>query len=256
MGHQELGGSLRRKDFRIQTPAYFADWFFSGPTRIAVLGLIIGSMAACGPRTANRSPDAPESDGPVVVKNLGCEEAAGPLKLPTGADSPTGKTELLRIAPRKDRFCAIVLSIDPTFLGWLYAGDKSFEYRKSHPSDKVSHIVFFDNKALTMAAVADVVETLAGDPLEISEITWRRSGTTVDGLMSYFGDRPVGFATELKNFRALPNPISIAAARTLDPKFQRPYGYLFVDRHPKLNDAIMSQLGISKSQSEANTESF
>lgn len=204
-------------------------------------------LTACGPRTANRGPEAPEADGPVVVKNLGCEEVSGPLKVPTGTDSPTGKTELLKIAPRKDRFCAIVLSIDPTFLGWLNAGDKSFEYRKSHPTDEISHIIFFDNKALTLVAIADVVETLAGDPLEISELTWRRSGTTVDGLMSYFGDRPVGFATELKNFRSLPNPISLAAARTLDPKFQRPYGYLFVDRHPKINDAIKAQLGIAES---------
>jgi predicted transcriptional regulator len=233
-----------------------ADFSGSAYRRLVLIAgvSLIGLMTACVPRASNRGPEEQKAEGPVVVKNLGCEEAPGPLKLPTGAESPTGKTELLRIAPRTDRFCAIVLSIDPTFLGWLNAGDKSFEYRKSHPSDKVSHIIFFDNKALTLVAIADVVETVAGDPLEISELTWRRSGTTVDGLMSYFGDRPVGFATELKNFRALPNPISLAAARTIDPKFQRPYGYLFVDRHPKINDAIMAQLGITKQQTETTPE--
>jgi predicted transcriptional regulator len=222
---------------------------------ILIAGIsLIGLMTACVPRASNRGPDEPKAEGPVVVKHLGCEEVSGPLIVPAGADSPTGKTKLLRIVPRNDRFCAIVLSIDPTFLGWLNAGDKSFEYRKNHPSDKISHIIFFDNKALSLVAIADVVETVAGDPLEISELTWRRSGTTVDGLMSYFGDRPVGFATELKNFRALPNPISLAAARTLDPKFQRPYGYLFVDRHPKINDAIMAQLGITQQKAENTTE--
>lgn len=207
---------------------------------------VLAFAASCGPRPTNSGSDAPKGEEPVVVKNLGCEEISGPLKIPTGAESPSGKTELVRISPRKNRFCAIVLAIDPTFLGWLNAGDKSFEYRKSHPNDEISHIIFFDNKALTMVAVAEVVETLGGDPLEISELTWRRSGTTVEGLMSYFGDRPVGFAIELKNFRMLPSPISLAAARTLDPKFQRPFGYLFIDRHPKINEAIMSQLGIKK----------
>jgi hypothetical protein len=231
----------------------FSGSAFRRLTSIAGLSLLC-FMTACGPRSANRGPEDTKSDGPVVAKNLGCEEVSGPLIVPVGAESPTGKTEILRIAPRKDRFCAIVLSIDPTFLGWLNAGDKSFEYRKSHPGDEISHIIFFDNKSLSLAAIADVVETIAGDPLEISELTWRRSGTTVDGLMSYFGDRPVGFATELKNFRALPNPISLAAARTIDPKFQRPYGYLFIDRHPKINDAIMAQLGITKLQAETTHE--
>lgn len=234
-----------------------ADFSSSAFGRLAVIAgvSLISLVTACAPRVSNRGPEEPTAVGPVEVKKLSCEETPGPLKVPTGAESPTGKTELLRIAPRKDRFCAIVLSIDPTFLGWLNSGDKSFEYRKSHPRDEISHIVFFDNKALTLVAIADVVETVAGDPLEISELTWRRSGTTVDGLMSYFGDRPVGFATELKNFRALPNPISLAAARTLDPKFQRPFGYLFVDRHPKINDAIMAQLGLTKQQAETTPES-
>lgn len=245
---------------RTKDVSCFSGSFSSSLISLAVLGSLVGSLAgsltACGPRKSDVGSDTPAPNGPVVVKNFDCEESSGPLKVPTGADSPTGKTELLRIAPRKDKFCAIVLSIDPTFLGWLTAGDKSFEYRKSHPADKISHIIFFDNKALTLVAVADVVETLAGDPLEISELTWRRSGTTVDGLMSYFGDRPLGFATELKNFRPLPNPISIDAARTLDPKFQRPFGYLFIDRHPKLNDAIKTQLGIAIQQTETNTETL
>lgn len=238
-----MGDGLRRKNLSFFSYS-FSFALNTSMAAIAVFGLLLSSLTACGPRTTIRGLEAPDSEDPADVKILGCELVSGPLRVPAGTDSPTGKTELLRKAPRKDRFCAIVLPIDPTFLGWLNSGDKSFEYRKSHPIDEISHIIFFDNKALTMVAIADVVETLAGDPLEISQITWRRSGTTVDGLMSYFGDRPVGFATELKNFRSLPNPISLATARTMDPKFQRPYGYLFVDRHPKINDAIMEQLGL------------
>ncbi|MBN8540556.1 MAG: hypothetical protein J0L82_09235 [Deltaproteobacteria bacterium] len=244
---------MRTENLGTQVSSDFSGSACRGLLLIASVSLI-GFATACGPRANKGGPEEPKADGPVVVKNLGCEEVSGPLIVPVGPEGPTRKTELLRIAPRKDRFCAIVLSIDPTFLGWLNSGDKSFEYRKSHPGDEISHIIFFDNKALTLVAVADVVETIAGDPLEISELTWRRSGTTVDGLMSYFGDRPVGFATELKNFRSLPSPISLAAARTLDPKFQRPYGYLFVDRHPKINDAIMAQLGITKQQAETTSE--
>lgn len=206
---------------------------------ITVFGLSV-LIAACAPRSPSSAPDAQE-DAPIGTRNIGCENS-GPMKFPTGSDSPTGKTELHRVPSRKDNFCAVVLSIDPTFLGWLNSGDKSFEYRKSFPADPVSHIIFFDNRAQSLVAVAEVVEVLGGDPLEISNLTWTRSGTTVDGLMSYFGDRAAGFAIELKNFRSLPAPITLAAARAIDPKFQRPYGYLFTERHPKIDEALLKQI--------------
>lgn len=201
---------------------------------------LLATMTACAPRTSS-APPAPEEESPIGTRTKPCENT-GPMKIPVGADSPTGRTELHRVNGRSDAFCAVVLSIDPTFLGWLNSGDKSFEYRKSFPADSVSHIIFFDNRAQSLVAVAEVVEVLAGDPLEISNLTWTRSGTTVDGLMSYFGDRPVGFAIELKKFRSLPAPISLSAARAIDPKFQRPYGYLFTERHPKIDEALKKQV--------------
>lgn len=209
---------------------------------VAAIGfsVLIATSVACAPRSPNSGPES-QDDAPIGTRNVGCENS-GPLKIPTGAESPTGKTELHRLPGRKDAFCAVVLSIDPTFLGWLSSGDKSFEYRKSFPADLVSHIIFFDNRAQSLVAVAEVVEVLGGDPLEISNLTWTRSGTTVDGLMSYFGNRPVGFAIELKKFRSLPAPITLSAARAVDPKFQRPYGYLFTERHPKIDEALRKQI--------------
>jgi predicted transcriptional regulator len=202
--------------------------------------VLVLMVAACAPQLAPAPPGS-RSDSALGTRSRNCENS-GPMKIPVGADSPTGRTELHRVGARTDAFCAVVLSIDPTFLGWLESGEKSFEYRKSFPADLVSHIIFFDNRAQSLVAVAEVVEVLAGDPLDISNRTWTRSGTTVDGLMSYFGDRPIGFAIELKNYRSLPAPITLTAARAADPKFQRPYGYLFTERHPKIDDALMMQI--------------
>lgn len=207
---------------------------------LTLFAAVLAANVACAPRSPTSAPEA-KDESPIGTRNIGCENS-GPMNIPVGAESPTGQTELHRVSGRKDAFCALVLSIDPTFLGWLNSGDKSFEYRKSFPADSVSHIIFFDNRAQSLVAVAEVVEVLGGDPLEISNLTWTRSGTTVDGLMSYFGDRPVGFAIELRNFRSLPAPITLAAARAIDPKFQRPYGYLFTERHPKIDAALKKQI--------------
>ena len=38
--------------------------------------------------------------------------------------------------------------------------------------------------------------------------------------------------------RGEPKPITLDAARNLDPSFKRPFGYVFLDRHPVLNAEI------------------
>jgi predicted transcriptional regulator len=168
-------------------------------------------------------------------------ETSGSLKVPIEAN---GSVTLQRFEPNRERFCAIILSINPVFLGWIEDGKKSFEYRKSLPADAFSHILFLDNKAMKLVAIAEVTEALAGSPQEIINLTWRSSGTTPEGLNEYYGERAVGFAIELKNFLRLPEPLSFQEAQALDSNFQRPYSYLFLDRYPAVNSEIITRAGI------------
>lgn len=139
---------------------------------------------------------------------------------------------------RTDKFCAIMLAIMPEYLGWIETGAKSFEFRKAHPSDPISHIVFYKNQADELYGIAEVVQSFGGDPKLVVDQTWRFSGTTEAGLMSYFGALPVGFAIEIRNFQAFKNPIPLDEAKKIDPTFRKPSGYVFLERYPKLNNEI------------------
>ncbi|MBK7889455.1 MAG: hypothetical protein IPJ84_00975 [Bdellovibrionales bacterium] len=188
------------------------------------------AVAACAPLKKNQANDAQDDKGRPVTTFTTCEQG-GPMNV-------LKPDVVFSVAPRTDHFCALILAIMPEYLGWIENGSKSFEYRKVHPSDHISHIVFFNNGTNELYGIAEVVTTLVGPPQLIAEQTASRSGTNVDGLMGYFGTRPVGFATEIRNFKKFDKPITLDAARNLDPSFKRPFGYVFLDRHPILNAEI------------------
>jgi len=172
-------------------------------------------------------------DDPIELSATDCERL-GPLPL-------KAQTSISRKRPRFDKFCAMVLPIDPTSLEWIESGRKRFEYRKTHPADPISHIVFFDTQANSLVAIAEVVETLIGPPEQIADLTWKRSGTDIEEILGYFGDRPVGYATEMMNFRRFRKALGLSEARAIDPNFRRPFGYVFLDHYPMLNASIAEQ---------------
>ncbi len=196
---------------------------------LAVPALVL-AVASCAPLSKEQTRDNQENRNPPVVTYTACE---------TGGPMNTQKPNAIQaIAPRADHFCALILAIMPEYLGWIENGSKSFEYRKVHPSDPISHIVFYNNGTNALYGIAEVVTTLVGPPRLIAEQTAARSGTDVDGLMSYFGTRPVAFATEFAHFRKFKEPLALADVQQLDPSFKRPFGYVFLDRHPQLNSLI------------------
>lgn len=198
------------------------------------LALITLFITSCAPLKKETSNDTQDDKGRPVKTFTTCEQG-GPMNV-------LKPDVMFSVAPRTDHFCALILAIMPEYLGWIEDGAKSFEYRKVHPSDPISHIVFFNNGTNELYGIAEVVTTLVGPPQIIAEQTALRSGTTVDGLMSYFGTRPVGFATEIRNFKKFAKPLTVDAARALDPSFKRPFGYVFLDRHPILNSEIEKRL--------------
>lgn len=215
---------------------------------VAAISFSFLSMSCSKPDTGKSSSAAsPPADKPSAGAATACESVtvrhkAGDKDGPFSTKAEELPVALESIASRKDFFCAIAIPVESTFLGWLRSGERTVEYRRVFTKDRISHIIFYDTKADSLVAVADVTEVLRGNPNEIAELTWQLSGTSFDNVMSYFGDYRVGYVIRLKNFHNLPAPITLSAARKTDPHFSRPFGYLFLERHPKINAAIKRQV--------------
>lgn len=180
----------------------------------------------------------PRDERRVGIDKTQCE-TNGPLVLKPDAE----KHFLLEtIPPRAEQTCAIVVPIDPRSLNLMAIGSKLYDYRRGFPTDLISHVVFFNTVTREIAAVAEVVDTIAGGAYDVANATWADSGTSLNGARNSFGGQPYGFAIRLKNLRHLTTPLSLEDARTLDPKFQRPFGYLFLDRHPVIEAEVQHRL--------------
>jgi hypothetical protein len=205
----------------------------------SVLALVLFAFTACAPLKESRNPN--ENNGtrnnnsdPKTMSGV-CE-TQGPIALaqPGSLTSIPGRSD--------GQFCAIVLSVPQVIIDWLVSGSKTWEYRKSHPADPVSHIVFYNTTTRELFGIAEISHTVGGPPSEIVRTTWTESGTSADALLGYYGDRPVGFATKLVSMTAFQQKISLTEARQLDAAFSPPPGYLFLDRFPNLNAAIRQRL--------------
>lgn len=169
----------------------------------------------------------------------------------SGAFQPATPIVLGELPPVKGKkFCPIIMRVPQEIIDWLEQGVKHYEYRKVFPTDPISHIVYFNTTTGKLVGYAPVGKTLVGPPREISEMTWKRSGATLDELMGYFGDtRPYGYATELIRYVKLKKEISGDEIRTkLDSDFQDPPKYAFVSRFPKLEKVLRTKLKASPVQ--------
>ncbi len=176
--------------------------------------------------------------GRIAAETTNCE-TAGPLKLTPDAH---GVYALETLSPRADLFCAIVVPIEGTSLELIASGSQIYDYRRGFPTDKISHVVFFNTTLREISVIAEVAETLAGGADEITNLTWETAGRNFDEARSFFSGQPFGFAVKLRNVRELVKPITLSEARTLDVKFQRPFGYLFLERHPAVSAEIQHRL--------------
>lgn len=202
-------------------------------TNARAILLLLGflAMAGCAPAPATSGGKNPDKGADPSAESMNACESGSPLVIKD--------PETMRILPRRsDQFCAIVLTSSADSLSLIESGSKMFEYRKSHPSDRFSHIVFYRTPAEELYGVAEVVETLAGNPDELADRTWRKSGTNRNGVRGYFTGSAVGYAIEIRKFRKFTLPVSLAEARRLEPTFRKPNGYVFLERTPALNKEI------------------
>ncbi len=203
--------------------------------------LLVTLVGGCAPPTSKPNQSlTPKAETPIRTTQT-CE-TEGPATLSPDAD---GRYAVRSMPTRIDRLCVLILPTDSQTLNEILRGTKTVDYRRSFPADQVSHILFFNTKTLELFATAEVESTLVGDPLEIAELTAPSAGTNLDGARDYFGSRNYGFAITLRNVQGLAKPIGIRDARNIDARFQRPYGYLFLERHPRLNQEIATRLGLS-----------
>lgn len=189
-------------------------------------------ISACGSPDTGAEAVRPDQPRNPVTQDTLCEKG-GPLVVE--------KVETVFSMPaRTDRFCALILSLSTETLNKITSGERVFDFRKSHPSDKISHVIFFDREREALYGVATVVQTLVGPPRLIIEQTLNRSASSRDDLSGYFGESRIAFAIELApgSYKPFAHSISLAEARVLDPSFHRPVGYAFLERHPRLNSMI------------------
>jgi predicted transcriptional regulator len=201
----------------------------------------MGHLIACAPPSSSSAGLPAKKQESPVGTSVACE-TDGPLQLAPAAD---GHFTLVKLPPRSDRFCALVLPLDSQSLNAVLRGVKTVDYRRSIPADHISHIIYFNTKTLEFYASAEVDHELAGPPREIAELTAPNAGTNLNGAMNYFGGRDYGFAISVRNVQILANPMSIEEIRAIDSRFARPYGYLFLERHPKLNQELARRLGLT-----------
>lgn len=207
-------------------------------TFLTALSLLATAIACVPPANKDSRPSDTKPNNPVEITSSACGTGA-PMELSPDAEE---LYELVTVFPRTDRFCALVLPIDSQSFESMMMGLKSVDYRRTFPVDRFSHVVFFNTRTLELSVIAEVASSLAGTPEDVSSLTWEKSGSSFEHAVGYFTGRPYGFAIELKTIHRLPKPITLDEAHALDPKFARPYGYLFLDRHPVLNAKIQKQL--------------
>ena len=160
-----------------------------------------------------------------------------------GMMNPGIVSDIQSIPAQHSKFCAIILSVPQLIVDWLENGSKVYEYRKTHPADPISHIIFYNTTTKRLHGFATVRETLFGPPKLIVDQTWRESGTSAENLMEYFGpDRPIGYATRIEAFSVLHSQTTLAEMRQLDPGFQAPQGYVFLERFPNLHALVKAQI--------------
>jgi predicted transcriptional regulator len=207
-------------------------------TTLLGLTILVGLLIGCAPSPSSPAGDPnPVDDGPIVTETA-CE-TNGPMQL---VPDSNGHYELLNIPARSGKFCALILPLDSRSLNAVLRGAKTVDYRRSLPTDRVSHIIYFNTKTLELYASAEVDHSLAGSPRDIAELTASNAGTNLNGAMNYFGGRQFGFAIAIKKAQILANPMGLEEARSIDSRFARPYGYLFLERHPKLNQEFIQRL--------------
>lgn len=96
--------------------------------------------------------------------------------------------------------CAILLSINPEYVGRIMCGEKKYEFRKNLCKRKVDKIVIYSTSpVMKVVGEAEVEDILVDEPSKIWDITKENSGVKQEFFNEYYDGRKQAVAYKLNN---------------------------------------------------------
>lgn len=107
--------------------------------------------------------------------------------------------------------CAILLSINPEYVGRIMCGEKKYEFRKNLCKRKVDKIIIYSTSpVMKVVGEAEVEEVLVDEPKKIWEITKKHSGINREFFDEYYDGRTQAVAYKLNNIVEYAKPKVLA----------------------------------------------
>lgn len=103
--------------------------------------------------------------------------------------------------------CAILLSINPEYVGRIMCGEKKYEFRKSLCKRKVDKIIIYSTSpVMKVVGEAGVEDILVDEPQKIWNITKEASGIERSFFEKYYEGRKQAIAYKLNHIVEYENP--------------------------------------------------
>ena len=127
---------------------------------------------------------------------------------------------------------AILISIRPSHVDKIVAGDKTVELRRGNASVSTGDwlVVYSTSPEKRIRAVSRVGTVLRSAPDRLCRKVLRRTGLTRDEFRSYFNGASAGTAMELTKVTKLQRPVELDDARANAKPFVVPRSYRCLTR--------------------------
>lgn len=104
----------------------------------------------------------------------------------------------------------ILLSIHPEFADLIVSGDKIYEYRKTTPIEKITHIVLYSTSPIQkIVAIVEVIDELIDTPRKIWEKTSKGGAISKTYFRQYFSGKKYAKAYKLGKVTTLCHPLTL-----------------------------------------------
>ncbi|WP_334075008.1 ASCH domain-containing protein [Paenibacillus sp. A14] len=105
----------------------------------------------------------------------------------------------------------VLLSIKPEFVEEIMSGNKKFEYRKSiFKRADISTVVVYATKPYgKVVGEFEIEDILEDSPYEIWQRTKKYSGIKKSFFNSYFENKEIGYAIQIRDFIAYETPLEL-----------------------------------------------
>lgn len=122
----------------------------------------------------------------------------------------------------------LLLSIKPEFALRIFAGEKTFEFRKAvHQQPGISVAAVYASKPIGMIiGEFEIVDILSATPEALWEETRHGAGISREFFFEYFSDRRVAYALKVGAVRRFEVPIE---PRRLIDDFTPPQSYMYLN---------------------------